>query len=340
MPEMWRWIGDLTRIGYARRQPRKPIDLRARPGARRPPRRNDAGAARRALPGTAVVRTRAGRRGRRAPRDPARGDGAGPERSRPDGRRNAAAQARGTHGSRGAGAACSAMMRLTERMRLRGVLDRRPRDASAIATALTARCQPEATLARVLKLAPALGITRLSTVTGLDRLGVPVAVACRPNSRSLAVFQGKGLTLGRGEGLGLHGGTRGFPMPRPSPDRCASPARASCARPRARGRAGPPAPVQRRRVGRGASPSCGSKPFRSRPASRSGSRSSSSARTSPHRSRPPACISRRRPTGSPPATTRWRQFSTACTRPSNATRSRSGSAAAGTGGAARPWRRP
>jgi ribosomal protein S12 methylthiotransferase accessory factor len=38
------------------------------------------------------------------------------------------------------------------------------------------------------------GITRLADVTGLDHLGVPVAVCCRPNGRGLSVSQGKGLT--------------------------------------------------------------------------------------------------------------------------------------------------
>src|SRR5213075_1694441 len=42
---------------------------------------------------------------------------------------------------------------------------------------------------------PEVGITRLANVTGLDRIGIPVVVACRPNSRSLAVSQGKGLDL-------------------------------------------------------------------------------------------------------------------------------------------------
>jgi ribosomal protein S12 methylthiotransferase accessory factor len=54
---------------------------------------------------------------------------------------------------------------------------------------------PEATVARLRPLWPALGITRLANVTGLDRIGIPVVVACRPNSRSLAVAQGKGLDL-------------------------------------------------------------------------------------------------------------------------------------------------
>ena len=40
-----------------------------------------------------------------------------------------------------------------------------------------------------------LGITRVANVTGLDNLGVPVVMACRPMARTLSVFQGKGLTL-------------------------------------------------------------------------------------------------------------------------------------------------
>ena len=52
---------------------------------------------------------------------------------------------------------------------------------------------PEETLARLEPLLPAFGITRLANITGLDRIGIPVYMACRPNSRSLAVFQGKGL---------------------------------------------------------------------------------------------------------------------------------------------------
>lgn len=53
---------------------------------------------------------------------------------------------------------------------------------------------PAATLARVMPHAAACGVTRLGMITGLDRVGIPVAVACRPNSRSLATFQGKGTT--------------------------------------------------------------------------------------------------------------------------------------------------
>ena len=51
------------------------------------------------------------------------------------------------------------------------------------------------TLARVLPLAPRMGITRVAVLTGLDVLGIPVVAATRPNSRSIAVHQGKGVTL-------------------------------------------------------------------------------------------------------------------------------------------------
>ncbi|MEM9205743.1 MAG: YcaO-like family protein [Pseudomonadota bacterium] len=40
-----------------------------------------------------------------------------------------------------------------------------------------------------------VGISRVADITGLDRLGVPVAQAVRPGARSNTVSQGKGLTL-------------------------------------------------------------------------------------------------------------------------------------------------
>lgn len=52
----------------------------------------------------------------------------------------------------------------------------------------------EATLARMLPVLSGIGITRVANQTGLDVLGIPVFSAVRPNSRSLAVHQGKGLT--------------------------------------------------------------------------------------------------------------------------------------------------
>jgi YcaO-like protein with predicted kinase domain len=54
---------------------------------------------------------------------------------------------------------------------------------------------PAETLARLKPLLPAMGITRLANVTGLDHIGIPVVMSVRPNSRSLSVSQGKGLDL-------------------------------------------------------------------------------------------------------------------------------------------------
>jgi len=52
---------------------------------------------------------------------------------------------------------------------------------------------PAQTLTGIKPWLPALGITRVANVTGLDHIGIPVFQACRPNSRSLSVSQGKGL---------------------------------------------------------------------------------------------------------------------------------------------------
>lgn len=54
---------------------------------------------------------------------------------------------------------------------------------------------PEETLAANRPLMPRLGITRLADVTGLDRIGLPVCVAVRPNARALSTSQGKGMTM-------------------------------------------------------------------------------------------------------------------------------------------------
>ena len=62
---------------------------------------------------------------------------------------------------------------------------------------------PATTLARVQPYLAAMGITRIANVTGLDRIGVPVVMVCRPNSRSLAVSQGKGLTLDAAKASGV-----------------------------------------------------------------------------------------------------------------------------------------
>lgn len=52
---------------------------------------------------------------------------------------------------------------------------------------------PAETIERVRPLMPNMGITRIANVTGLDRIGIPVVMVCRPNSRSIAVCQGKGI---------------------------------------------------------------------------------------------------------------------------------------------------
>src|SRR4051812_20202893 len=52
---------------------------------------------------------------------------------------------------------------------------------------------PSVTRARLRGRLGDYGITRVANVTGLDRLGVPVLMAIRPNSRSLTVSQGKGV---------------------------------------------------------------------------------------------------------------------------------------------------
>jgi ribosomal protein S12 methylthiotransferase accessory factor len=62
---------------------------------------------------------------------------------------------------------------------------------------------PEETLARVVPLLPVMGITRIANVTGLDRIGIPVVMVARPNSRSLAVTQGKGVTLAAAKASGV-----------------------------------------------------------------------------------------------------------------------------------------
>jgi YcaO-like protein with predicted kinase domain len=56
-------------------------------------------------------------------------------------------------------------------------------------------CTPEVTFARIEPLLSVAGITRVADVTGLDTIGLPVVMVVRPNARSLAVSQGKGLNI-------------------------------------------------------------------------------------------------------------------------------------------------
>jgi ribosomal protein S12 methylthiotransferase accessory factor len=62
---------------------------------------------------------------------------------------------------------------------------------------------PEETVQRALRVAPVIGITRVANVTGLDSIGLPVTMVTRPNARSLAVSQGKGVTVTAAKASGL-----------------------------------------------------------------------------------------------------------------------------------------
>ncbi len=54
---------------------------------------------------------------------------------------------------------------------------------------------PAQTLARLLPKLRSAGITRVADITGLDRIGIPVAMSVRPASKSMSVQQGKGASL-------------------------------------------------------------------------------------------------------------------------------------------------
>ncbi len=66
-----------------------------------------------------------------------------------------------------------------------------------------------------------MGITRLGNITGLDRIGIPVAVAVRPNSRSVSVSQGKGLDLPQAMASALMESCEGFHAEEIGPGRLA-----------------------------------------------------------------------------------------------------------------------
>ena len=70
--------------------------------------------------------------------------------------------------------------------------------------------EPAETLARYRPLASSMGITRLGNITGLDRIGIPVVAAIRPNSRSVSVSQGKGLDLSQAMASALMEAVEGF----------------------------------------------------------------------------------------------------------------------------------
>ncbi len=55
-------------------------------------------------------------------------------------------------------------------------------------------CSPAETWQRVEALLPRFGITRLSRLTGLDKVGIPVWNAVSPNAKSIVINQGKGVS--------------------------------------------------------------------------------------------------------------------------------------------------
>src|SRR5271165_327958 len=65
------------------------------------------------------------------------------------------------------------------------------------------RLTPEETIARVKRFTAAFGITRVANLTGLDRTGIPVVMVCRPNARSSAVFNGKGMNIAAAQASAL-----------------------------------------------------------------------------------------------------------------------------------------
>jgi YcaO-like protein with predicted kinase domain len=62
---------------------------------------------------------------------------------------------------------------------------------------------PTKTLERVRPWLAHMGITRVANVTGLDTIGLPVVMVVRPDSRSVSVSQGKGLTLDAAKASGV-----------------------------------------------------------------------------------------------------------------------------------------
>ena len=62
---------------------------------------------------------------------------------------------------------------------------------------------PEQTLKLVKPFLKEMGITRIANLTGLDRIGLPTVMVARPNSRSVAVSLGKGLSLRAAEASGV-----------------------------------------------------------------------------------------------------------------------------------------
>ena len=81
---------------------------------------------------------------------------------------------------------------------------------------------PAETLARVRPHMAQMGITRLGNITGLDRIGIPVVTAVRPNSRSVSVSQGKGLDLTQATASALMEAIEGFHAEEVGEGRCST----------------------------------------------------------------------------------------------------------------------
>ncbi len=64
-------------------------------------------------------------------------------------------------------------------------------------------CPAEETFECVHPKRHSFGVTRIANVTGLDRIGIPVTLAIRPDARSVAVSQGKGVALADARASGL-----------------------------------------------------------------------------------------------------------------------------------------
>lgn len=62
---------------------------------------------------------------------------------------------------------------------------------------------PAETISRIQPMMRIAGITRVADVTGLDSIGIPVVIVCRPNARSVSVAQGKGIDADAARASGL-----------------------------------------------------------------------------------------------------------------------------------------
>ena len=71
-----------------------------------------------------------------------------------------------------------------------------PQKSSKVALPGAGRARSaEETYSRITPLMPALGVTRVADITGVDRLGIPVVGVVRPLSSIQAYSWGKGATL-------------------------------------------------------------------------------------------------------------------------------------------------